>query len=159
LSPLAREWIRKTKVEIEYSDSIVVAAATPQSPRPRRAVYWCDSSEHATAKAALMSFGDSLALEPITSSNDCVTAIRNLTNSILSHRADAGVLMLNSAGAATVHANRIPELRAIVGTTVDSVCAAMRAISPNVLILERGDQSFEQIRNICARFFRSGGVA
>lgn len=158
LSPLAREWIRKTKVELNYVD----AANQPSSESVglRRVAWWCDG-ECAVAKSALMSFGDSVNLEAIKLSSDSsqtVTAVRKLAEQILSHRANTGVLMLTSAGAATVQANRIPEIRAIVATTPESVDTAMSSISPNVLIVEHSNRSFTEIRNVLARFVR-GGVA
>jgi hypothetical protein len=155
LSPLAQDWIRKAKVQIDYADT--ATHQFDQSPQLRRVVWWREG-DHATSKAALVSFGDSVNLEPIKSSSDVGSAVRSIATQILSHRADAGVLMLKNAGVATVQANRIPELRAIVGTTAESVDAAMSAISPNVLIFEHSDQSFDQIKNIFARFVR-GGVA
>jgi hypothetical protein len=103
-----------------------------------------------------MSFGDQLSLQPLKSSRDVITAVRNMANQILGHQCDFAVLILQSAGAATVHANRIPELRAIVGTTVGSVDSAMKSISPNVLIMEPSNQSFTEVRNIFARFFGGG---
>ena len=155
LSPLAQEWIRKTRVEIEYADSATQTSS--KSPRLRRVAWWCDG-ESATAKAALMSFGAFVNLEPLKSSRDVVIAVRNLADQVVSHRADAGVLMLPSAGAATVQANRIPEIRAIVGTTAESVDTAMGAIAPNVLIIEHSESPFDQTRNIFARFFRGGAA-
>jgi hypothetical protein len=160
LTPLAREWIRKTKVEISYGEVFGSSEKQDQrtgSPRLGRVVWWSDG-DHAIAKAALMSFGDSVKLELLNSSRDAVSTVRSLADQVLSHRAQAGVLLVNSAGAATVHANRVPELRAIVGTTVESVHMAMKSIVPNVLIIERSDQSMNEVRNILARFL-AGGVA
>ena len=157
LSPLAREWIRKTQVAIEY-EIASISSETIKSPRPRRGIFWSDG-EHAIAKAAVMSLGNSVNLEQLNSAPDVVTAVRKVVDHLLAHRADAGILLLKSAGAATVHANRIPEIRAIVATTVESVDEAMKSISPNVLLVESSNQSFTEIRNILGRFLRTGGAA
>jgi hypothetical protein len=105
-----------------------------------------------------MSFVNSMHVDSMKSSRDVVSAIRCIAQQIQSRRANVAVLLLSSAGAATVHANRIPELRAIVGTTAESVEAAIKSIAPNVLIVERSTDSFTELRNIFARFFRGGGA-
>jgi hypothetical protein len=124
-----------------------------------RVLWWADG-EHPVAKAALFSQGANVSLQPLTSSSDsnqATVAIRKITMEIQSRRADAAVLLLSSAGAATVHANRQPELRAVVGTSVYSLAAAMTSVKPNVLIIEQSDRSIVQTTNLLCRFFRGGG--
>jgi hypothetical protein len=155
LSPLAREWVRKTKVDIEYVDATTTRALVPR-PELRRVVWWCDGP-CAMAKAALMSQESFVNLQQISSSSEAI-AVRAIADEVAARRADAGVLLVQSAGAATVHANRLTELRAIVGTSVDSVEIAMRSIKPNVLIVEHGGNTLMNLKTLVARFVRGGGA-
>ena len=59
-----------------------------------------------------------------------------------------------SAGAAVVYANRSPALRAVVGTTRESLEFAMQRICPNVLIIEHPRQGFQELRNMLSLFIR-----
>ncbi|CAN5707676.1 hypothetical protein BH09PLA1_BH09PLA1_11580 [soil metagenome] len=163
LSPLARDWLRNAKVEIDYVDGHEIHVrderSQVRSARPRRAVWWCDGP-CPVAKAALMVQEYFVNLRPIpasSSANQTAVAVRQVANEIATRRADAGVLLVQSAGAATVHANRLPELRAVVGTTADSLDAAIRSIRPNVLILEHSGQPLVLMKNLLARFVRGGG--
>lgn len=165
LSPLARDWLRKNRIEIEYDDAGISLRETKdgdqrtESPRLRRAVWWCDGP-CPIAKATLMMQESFVNLRPITTSSDAshtAIAARRVADEIASRRANVGILLVSSAGAATVHANRLNELRAVVGTSVDSLDASMKSIKPNVLIVEHAGQSLMQIKNILARFLRGGG--
>jgi ribose 5-phosphate isomerase RpiB len=164
LSPLARDWMRKSRVEIEYVDAGVLRSTSvgdqrTESPRLGRIVWWCDGP-CPVAKAALMMQESFVNLRAITTSSDAshiAIAVRKVADEISSHRADAGVLIVSSGGTATVHANRLNELRAVVATTIDSLDAAMKSIKPNVLIVEHAGQSLPQIEHILTRFLRGGG--
>jgi hypothetical protein len=164
LSPLARDWVRKARVEIEYVDSEVLHRRKDEDqrtegPRLTRAVWWCDGP-CPVAKAALMMQESFVNLRAITTSSDAshtAVAVRKFADELSSHRADAGVMLVSSAGAATVHANRLNELRAVVGTSADSLDATMKSIKPNVLIVEQAEQSLTHLTNLLTRFFRGGG--
>ena len=62
---------------------------------------------------------------------------------------------LTSGGAATVLANRVPALRAILGTTFESLESSLAAVAANVLVLEYPRKSFSEIRNLLSRFVRA----
>ncbi|MBC8106449.1 MAG: hypothetical protein H7Z14_07665 [Anaerolineae bacterium] len=164
LSPLAREWLRNARVEIEYVEAEVLGRTEhkerpTESSRLSRVMWWCDGP-CPVAKAALMMQKSFVHLRPITTSTDAshtAIAVRKFADEITSRRADAGVLLVKSSGAATVHANRLNELRAVVGTSVDSLDAAMKSIKPNVLIVEHAEQSLMHVTNVLTRFFRGGG--
>src|SRR3954452_16508940 len=72
LSPLARDWLRKARVEIEYVDANVLSVAEQkdqrtESPRLGRIVWWCDGPCPVT-KAALMMQESFVNLRAITTS-------------------------------------------------------------------------------------------
>ena len=155
LSPLAREWVRKTKVDIDYIDATTNGRASSGSELQR--VVWCCDGPCAAAKAALMSQESFVNLHQISMSTEAM-AVRTIASEIASGRAGAGVILVASAGAVTVHANRLSELRAVVGTSVDSLDCAMRSIKPNVLIVEHAGDTLMNLKNLFARFIRGGGA-
>lgn len=156
LSPLARDWVCKARVEIEY----VETNGAPHNTGGRHVVWWCDGPCPLT-KAALMmqeSFVNLRSIKTSSDSSHTAIAARKMADEISSRRADAGVLLVTSAGAATVHANRLNELRAVVATSVESLDVAMKSIKPNVLIVEHIGLSLMLTSTILARFLRGGGT-
>jgi hypothetical protein len=77
-----------------------------------------------------------------------------LSSEITSERVAAGVLIVKSAAAAVVFANRCPSLRAILGTCRDAVQQGIDELAANVLIIEHPYQSLGQIRNLLGQFLR-----
>jgi hypothetical protein len=66
-----------------------------------------------------------------------------------------GVLLVQSGAAAVMLANRCPVLRAIVGTTLESLEAGIVSVAANVLVLEYPNKSFSQLKNLLSRFVRA----
>ena len=155
--------MRKSRAEIDYveaANSLGRNGKQAERPRLTHVVWWWDGP-CPRAKAALMMQESFLNLRAITTSSDVshtAIAVRRVADEISARRADAGVLLVQSAGAATVHANRLNELRAVVATTADSLDAAMKSIKPNVLILEHLDHTLAQMSNMLTRFLRGGGT-
>src|SRR4051794_17737347 len=66
-----------------------------------------------------------------------------------------GVLLVESGAAAVVLANRCKSLRAILGTTLESLEAGISQAAANVLVLEYPNKSFSQLKNLLSRFVRA----
>ena len=64
-------------------------------------------------------------------------------------------MLVQSGAAAAVLANRCPSLRAVVGTTLESLEAGISQVAANVLVLEYPNKSFSQLKNLLSRFVRA----
>jgi hypothetical protein len=80
--------------------------------------------------------------------------IKTLAGEIRSSRASGGILLVRSASAAIVYANRCPSLRAILGTCLDTVEQGLSLVAANVLVLEYPYLTLQQTRNLIGRFVR-----
>lgn len=161
LTPLATDWVRSRRVQVGYSNvspkTGSTAAATPQAQivgtpaSPLR--YWCDGP-CGQAKAALAHLGKQNQLKPIDIAADVkqtVEVVRLLKREL--QAGEAALLLVNQAALATVLVNRCPNLRGIVGTSLQAI-DQLAVIGPNVLIVEHSRQTMMQVRNIVERFMR-----
>jgi hypothetical protein len=183
LTPLAADWVRARKIALGYSDDGVrpengkatareaptplavshsaAAVASPgaaTAPPSGAILWWCDGP-CGPAKAALVSQSKESPLRPIelpAESRQLVPVIRSLAGEINSGRASAGVLLVQSAAAAMVYANRCPSLRAIVGTCLDAVDQGIQQVAANVLVIEHPHRTLHQVKSMLARFCRAG---
>jgi ribose 5-phosphate isomerase RpiB len=169
LTPLATDWIRTRKIDVGYGpDEIfktnsnkvnLIPEAKPtkpqaEAPRAGSFLWWCDGPCGA-AKASVGALAKESNVSPIDTPPDprlLVTVIKQLAAAVKSANAAGGILMLQSGGAAVVLANRCPSLRAVLGTTFESLEAAVAAVAANVLVLEYPRKSFSEIRNLLSRF-------
>jgi hypothetical protein len=163
LTPLAADWAKSRKVAIGYSN------VEPPKPAPRAVndpsvagrqsgglLWWCDGPCGA-AKAALTAQAKESALsvidEPANAKN-LVKVIKLISGEVKSGKASGGVLLVSTAAAAMVMANRCPSLRAIVGTCLESVEQGIRQVGANVLIVEYPYKTLSQVKNMLGRFAR-----
>lgn len=171
LSPLAKDWIRHRGMAIGYGEGLLKArpdctSCCGSSPRPRancsqdnsavadgiRFLWWCDGPCGAT-KAALLGMAREVSLAELQASST-VDAVRHLAGEVRDGRSGGGILAVASAAEAMVYANRCPSLRAILGTTLQSVDAGVQALAANVLVIEYPGKTLQQVRNMLSRFVR-----
>jgi ribose 5-phosphate isomerase RpiB len=171
LTPLAVDWARAKKIQVGYGPDELVKtqgngavkatgsgnAAKPQAAEAGSFLWWCDGPCGAVKAAvgALAKESSLAAIDLPADPKQLVPVIKWLAASVKDGSAAGGVLMLNSGGAACVLANRAPALRAILGTTFESLEAAIASVAANVLILEYPRKSFSEIRNLLSRFVRA----
>jgi len=163
LTPLAADWVRQKKIAIGYADVSVDAPAKPELAAKSAAVaaagallWWCDGP-CGPAKAAIAMQAKALPLTPMDIAADAkklAEVIRKLSAEVKSGRAMGGVLVLHSAAAAVVLANRCPSLRAIIGTCREAVAEGLSIIGANVLIVEHPYKTLQQMSNLLAQFAR-----
>jgi hypothetical protein len=84
-----------------------------------------------------------------------VAVIKKMAAAVKEGKAAGGLLLVQSASAAVVLANRCASLRAVVGTTLESLEAGIAQVAANVLIVEYPNKTFPQIRNLLSRFVRA----
>jgi hypothetical protein len=163
LSPMGADWIRAKKISVGYSEDGVVKVETAAketaaaAPIPTGAfLWWCDGP-CGTAKAALSAQARESSLGEIglpSEPSKLVSVLKKLAGEVKSENAPGGMLMVSSAAAALVYANRCPSLRAIVGTCLETVEQGINQVAANVLIIEYPHKTLQQIRNLISRFVR-----
>jgi hypothetical protein len=163
LTPLAQDWIRKTKVPVGYGDveekPFCEGSKNPASPPKSEPKYlwWCDGP-CGSAKAALMNAGREARLEAMAileDSSRVLSAIRHLADEVKSGSAAGGILIVKRAPVATVYANRSSSLRAIVGTSLPTVEAGINELAANVLILEADQLTLREMKHLILRFAKA----
>jgi hypothetical protein len=164
LTPLAQDWVRKTGVSIGYSDAespLSQGSKSPDLEPPKKAepkyLWWCDGP-CGSAKAAIMNASREASLEPMAileDSSRVLSAIRHLSREVKTGAAAGGVLIVKHSGVAGVYANRCSSLRAIVGTTLPAMEAAINELAANVLILEADQLTLREMKHLILRFAKA----
>jgi hypothetical protein len=164
LTPLAADWAKSRKVAIGYSniEPPKPAPKTVNDPstaasQPNALLWWCDGP-CGVAKAALTAQAKESPLTAIdepTDAKNLVKVIKSIAADVKAGKASGSVLLVNSAAAALVMANRCPSLRAIVGTCLETVEQGIRQVAANVLIIEYPYKTLSQVKNMLGRFARA----
>lgn len=170
LTPLGADWIRAKKIGLGYGPDELVkqsngnkpveavgATAHTTSAVSGGYVWWCDGPCGA-GKAAAVAVGKESnlsAIDEVADSKRLVTVIKRIAGDVRDGKSAGAVLMVASGGAAIVLANRSPLLRAVMGTTLDSLEAAVNSVAANVLVIEYARKSFPEIKNLVSRFVRA----
>jgi hypothetical protein len=159
LTPLAKDWAKLKKIAIGYSDtdSAVAQALGLQPAGPmveRKPLLWWSDGASGIAKAALMSVAREANFTAI-SANDVVATIKQIAAAVKSATADGAVIVTQNAAKPLLLANRIPSLRAFLGTTQTALEQAIHDIAPNVLVIEDQRLTMQQIRNMIQRFAKA----
>jgi hypothetical protein len=85
-------------------------------------------------------------------------AIKHIASEVKSGRVAAAILLVQSAAAAIVYANRCPSLRAVLGTCLETVEQGIQLIAANVLVIEYPHQTLSQMKNLIGRFARAAAA-
>jgi hypothetical protein len=169
LTPLAVDWARAKKIVVGYGPDELVKSqgngaakgiAIAEGAKPQAAgafLWWCDGPCGAAKAAvgALAKESNLSAVETPADMKQLVPVIRKMARAVKEGRAAGGLLLVQSASAAVVLANRCASLRAIVGTTLESLESGIAQVAANVLIVEYPNKTFPQIRNLLSRFVRA----
>jgi hypothetical protein len=83
-----------------------------------------------------------------------INAIRAISREIKSGKISGAVLLVKNAARAALFANRCPNIRAVLGTCMETVEQGVEQIAANVLIIEYPYKTLSQIRNLLTRFLR-----
>jgi ribose 5-phosphate isomerase RpiB len=165
LTPLASDWIRARKIKLGYGPDELAKTrpippanpANPPSANPGAFLWWCDGPCGAAKAAigALAKESNIAAIDEPAEANQLVPVLKRLAAEVKLNNAAGGLLMLQSGAAAIVLANRCPSLRAMPGTTFESLESGMAAVAANVLVIEYPRKSLSEIRNLLSRFVRA----
>ena len=171
LTPLGADWIRAKKIRLGYGPDELVKQANGNKPvdavgSPHAAataavaggyLWWCDGP-CAAAKAAAVAVGKEASLVGVDELADpkrLFAVIKRIAAGVRDNKAEGAILMVASGGAATVLANRSSLLRAVMGTTLESLESAVASVAANVLVIEYARKSFPEIKNLVWRFVRA----
>jgi ribose 5-phosphate isomerase RpiB len=173
LTPLAVDWARSKKIQIGYGpddlvrtqgNGAVKAVGAGDGAKPQAAggapgafLWWCDGPCGA-AKAAVGAQAKESSLSAVDLPGDAkqlVPVIKQIAAAVKNGKSTGGVLLVQSGAAAVVLANRCSSLRAMLGTTLESLEAGISQVAANVLVIEYPGKTFPQIRNLLSRFVRA----
>lgn len=166
MTPLAQDWLKSRKISLVYTDlseaprPAVTGIRTGEAPAAAsggaKFLWWCDGPS-GMAKGALSAHRDvnMAGLQTPADAGKTVAAVKELVGAIKGDPSAAGLFFVQSAGLATVYLNRPRQLRAVVGTTLQSLEAAIRAAGPNVLVVEYPTQTLQQMKNLIGRFVKA----
>jgi hypothetical protein len=162
LTPLAVDWARGKKIQIGYGPDELVKLqgageiTTAQATAAGAYLWWCDGPCGAgkAAVGAVAKEGAISGVDVAADAKNLVEAVKRVAEAVKERKAVGGVLLVQSAGAAVVLANRCAGLRAVVGTSLESLEAGIRAVAANVLAVEYPGKTFPQIKNLISRFVR-----
>lgn len=159
LTPLAMDWVRKTKIDVVYGEAETGETKVVESISSSVGagfLWWCDGP-CGPAKAAISAEARQTNLKFIDIPADALRlleAIKYFAGELKSHRADGAILLVKTGAAAVVYANRCPSLRAILGTCRDAVEQGVRNVAANVLVIEYPFHTLQQMRNLISQFAR-----
>jgi hypothetical protein len=159
LTPLAKDWVRRQRVQIGYADVELKNGSKVAKPVEQHPLYlwWCDGP-CGSAKAALMNAGREARLEAMAileDSSRVLSAIRHLASEVKAGSVAGGVLIMKRSAVASVYANRCSSLRAIVGTSLPTVEAGINELAANVLILEADQLTLNEMKHLILRFAKA----
>jgi ribose 5-phosphate isomerase RpiB len=169
LTPLAQDWLKHRKLAVVYTDLSDTAAApltaatvslphtalrTPHSATAH--LWWCDGP-CGVAKAALSSHRDApLTPLPVAAdSGKTLAAVKEIAAALKGGNAAGALLFVQSSAGAMVYLNRCPSVRAVLGTSLQTVDVAIRTLAANVLVIEYPTQTLQQMKNLIGRFVKA----
>lgn len=166
LTPNAQDWIKQRRITVGYSDvdgtelqkAANTAPADRTAPMPSASfLWWCDGP-CGPAKAAIVAQSKETGISELPVAQDAnrlIPAIKHFAVEVKASRASGGILLVQSAAAAVVYANRCPSLRAIIGTCLEAVEQGVSQVAANVLVIEHPYKTLSQVKNLVSRFARS----
>jgi hypothetical protein len=158
LTPLAKDWVRKTRTAVGYAEAEPKPnGKAAKTETQAKYLWWCDGP-CGSAKAALMNAAREATLEAMAileDSSRVVSAVRHLAGEVKNGSAAGGILIVKRSGVASVYANRCSSLRAIVGTSLPTVEAGISELAANVLILEADQLSLREMKHLILRFAKA----
>lgn len=163
LTPMARDWVKRSGVTIGYAECALDCANKQPDAQPAAAasasplLWWCDGP-CGTVKAAIVTVSKQAPLVEMPLSADAgkvAAAVQVIAESVKQGAAAGGVIAVAAGAQAMLLANRCPQLRAVLGTSLEAVEAGIEQIAANVLVLEHPRLTLMQARNMLQHFARA----
>lgn len=151
ITPAARDWLRHTPVPVTYEEDADQATAGYGM-----AAEFAQPMIRSTAAAIEDVDGPCRRFEMSagTGRKSLVAAVE-LCAEIATRRIDRGIILHGHPGTVAVLANKLPRIRAMVGTCWRSVESACQAIGLNVLVMQPGVHSYHEMKQMSSKFLRA----
>ncbi len=151
VTPAAQDWLRHTSVPVTYQDEQAGVEASYGI-----AAEFGQPMLRSTAAAIEDVAGPYRRFEmPRSMGRESIAAAVELCGAIALGEIDRGIVMHAHPGTICILANKLPAVRAMVGTCWRSTEAACQAVGLNVLVLQPGAQSYHEIKQIAGKFLRA----
>ncbi|MBN1344975.1 MAG: RpiB/LacA/LacB family sugar-phosphate isomerase [Phycisphaerae bacterium] len=151
ITPAAQDWMRHTNVPVSYQEDgggIDVAygiAAEFEQPMIR-----------STAAAIEDVAGPYRRFEmPSSRGQESLATAIELCGAIATGEIERGIVLHAHPGTVCILANKLPDVRAMIGTCWRAAESACRAVGLNVLALQPGVQSYHEIKQIASKFLKA----
>jgi hypothetical protein len=150
VTPAARDWLRDHAVPVAWTDAPADGADADGS---LRIVIDLGSPGMRSLFAALeRKLGTVETIDPSEKAGGPIPAVRKLCADVAGGRATRGLVFLDDAALPVCLANKVPGVRAALGTTLPAVEQAVRQVAINVLVIEPSRLTVHQIRQMVDRF-------
>lgn len=163
LTPLARDWVKHRGMTIGYAEAALETTTAQEKSSQTTTghaaplLWWCDGP-CGSIKAAITAVARTAPLVEMPLSADpaqVAAAVQVIAESVKQGTAGGGILAVTAGAQAMLLANRCPHLRAVLGTSLQTVDAGIEQIAANVLVLEHPRLTLMQARNMLQRFARA----
>ena len=151
LTPLAKDYIKDHKVTIES----VIATSTTASTAQSSWTIWTDGPRQQLSNLNTQFAGQLVPSSINATDAALVEVIKQINHQISTQQRAGGILIVESAALAACFANRLPALRAIVGTNTKAIETGVTKLNANLLVLEYPQLGNELTTSLIEQFINT----
>jgi len=152
ITPAAQDWLRHAAVPVKYrEDGDGAAGVAPYGI----AAEFAQPMIRSTAAAIEDVAGPYQQYEmPASRGTASVAAAVELCGAVATGQIDRGIVLHEHPATICILANKLPDVRAMVGTCWRATESACQAVGLNVLVVQPGVQSYHEIKQTASKFLR-----
>ncbi len=151
ITPAAQDWLRHAPLPVEYDDG-----SDDDPPAYGIAAEFGQPMIRSTAAAIEDVAGAYRRFEmPRSTGGESLVAAMELCGAIATGEIERGIVLHGHPGTVCVLANKLPEVRAMVGTCWRATESACQNVGLNVLVVQPGSQSFHEMKQLASKFLRA----
>jgi len=151
ITPSAQDWLRHADVPVTYQQDGEVQADAAYG----LAAAFEDPMIRSTAAAIEDVAGPYRRFEMASGNGQAsLAAAVELCGAVATRHIDRGIVLHDEPGTVCILANKLPEVRAMVGTCWRATESACQAVGLNVLVVQPGVQTYHQIKQMASKFLR-----
>jgi len=155
ITPAARDWLRAYNRPVTWTDAKGDGRAS--DGRLGVVIDLSRAMLRSLYSSLERTLGTPQAFEPSKKGEGELGATRQLCQALRAGTVARGVIFADDAAAVCCVASKHQGIRAAVGTSVAAVEQAARSLGINVLVIEAGQQTYHQIRQMIERFVNGRG--
>lgn len=151
ITPAAQDWLRHSGVPVTYQEDVADGnasyglAAEFEQPMIRSTAAAIEDVAGAYRRFEM----------PASAGRASLAVAIELCGAVASNQIDRGIVLHNHPATVAILANKLPCVRAMVGTCWRAVESACQAVGLNVLIVQPGVQSYHEMKQMASKFLRS----